>query len=62
VATVPPSRLQDVADLHLTTDPETRVRRARGQSLPDLASLRYGRLDAVPDAVARPSTAQTSAA
>lgn len=55
VATVPPSRLEGVADLHLTTDPETRVRRARGQSLPDLASLRYGRLDAVPDAVARPA-------
>ena len=57
VATVPPSRLADVADLRLTTDAETRVRRARGQSLPDLASLRYGRLDAVPDAVARPHEA-----
>ncbi len=55
VAAVPPSRLRDVPDLHLTTDPEMRVRRARGQSLPDLASLRYGRLDAVPDAVARPA-------
>jgi alkyldihydroxyacetonephosphate synthase len=54
VAGVPASRLEGVADLHLTTDPETRVRRSRGQSLPDLASLRYGRLDAVPDAVARP--------
>ena len=54
VAAVPPSRLAPVDDLHLTTDPETRVRRARGQSLPDLAALRYGRLDAVPDAVARP--------
>jgi len=55
VATVPPSRLEDVESLRLTTDAETRVRRARGQSLPDLASLRYGRLDAVPDAVARPA-------
>jgi alkyldihydroxyacetonephosphate synthase len=55
VAAVPPSRLVDVEDLRLTTDAETRVRRARGQSLPDLASLRYGRLDAVPDAVARPA-------
>ena len=54
VATVAPSRLGDAPELHLTTDPESRVRRARGQSLPDLASLRYGRLDAVPDAVARP--------
>ena len=55
VAAVPLSRLQPVEDLRLTVDPETRVRRARGQSLPDLASLRYGRLDAVPDAVARPA-------
>jgi alkyldihydroxyacetonephosphate synthase len=55
VAAVPPSRLQPAEDLRLTIDPETRVRRARGQSLPDLASLRYGRLDAVPDAVARPA-------
>jgi len=57
VATVPPARLADADALRLTTDPETRVRRARGQSLPDLASLRYGRLDAVPDAVARPHEA-----
>ncbi len=55
VASVPPSRLAASAELRLTTDPEARVRRARGQSLPDLASLRYGRLDAVPDAVARPA-------
>ncbi len=57
VAAVPSSRLEPVDALRLTTDPETRVRRARGQSLPDLASLRYGRLDAVPDAVARPAVA-----
>ena len=37
------------------TDPETRVRHARGQSLPDLLDLRFGRLEAVPDAVARPA-------
>ncbi len=55
VAGVPPSRLRPIDDLRLTVDRETRVRRARGQSLPDLASLRYGRLDAVPDAVARPA-------
>jgi alkyldihydroxyacetonephosphate synthase len=54
VSAVPPSRLTPVDDLPLTVDAEARVRRARGQSLPDLASLRYGRLDAVPDAVARP--------
>ena len=38
-----------------TTDPELRVRQARGQSFPDLIALRSGRLDAVPDAVARPA-------
>ncbi len=57
VASVPAPRLDPLADLHLTTDAETRVRRARGQSLPDLAALRYGRLEAVPDAVARPAEA-----
>ncbi len=57
VAAVPASRLEPDDGLRLTTDPEARVRRARGQSLPDLASLRYGRLDAVPDAVARPGEA-----
>jgi alkyldihydroxyacetonephosphate synthase len=52
VAAVPGSRLaaHDLLDL----DPEVRVRHARGQSLPDLLDLRFGRLDAVPDAVARP--------
>ncbi|MHB8958058.1 MAG: FAD-binding oxidoreductase [Candidatus Limnocylindrales bacterium] len=54
VAAVPPSRLEPVDELHVTTDAEARVRRACGQSLPDLAALRYGRLEAVPDAVARP--------
>lgn len=57
VASVPPSRIGPDEELQLTTDPEARVRRARGQSLPDLASLRYGRLDAAPDAVARPAEA-----
>jgi alkyldihydroxyacetonephosphate synthase len=55
VAAVPGSRLEPDASLRLTTDPETRVRRARGQSLPDLAALRFGRLEAVPDAVAKPA-------
>ncbi|HEY5629312.1 MAG TPA: FAD-binding oxidoreductase [Candidatus Limnocylindrales bacterium] len=55
VGAVPPSRLDAADHLRITTDPETRVRRARGQSLPDLAALRYGRLEAVPDAVARPA-------
>ena len=39
----------------LSADPELRVRRARGQSFPDLIATRSGRLGAVPDAVARPS-------
>ena len=53
VQAVPASRVA-AHDL-LDTDPEARVRHARGQSLPDLLDLRFGRLDAVPDAVARPA-------
>ncbi|HEX5826916.1 MAG TPA: FAD-binding oxidoreductase [Candidatus Limnocylindrales bacterium] len=53
VAAVPASRLG--AHRLLDLDPETRVRHARGQSLPDLLDLRYGRLAAVPDAVAGPA-------
>ena len=53
VGAVPASRVA-AHDL-LDTDPEARVRHARGQSLPDLLDLRFGRLDAVPDAVARPA-------
>ena len=52
VAGVPASRL--APDPRLSTDPEVRVRRARGQSFPDWLALRSGRLDAVPDAVATP--------
>ena len=55
VAAVPASRL--AAHPLLSSDPELRVRRARGQSLPDLLELRSGRLAAVPDAVARPAEA-----
>jgi alkyldihydroxyacetonephosphate synthase len=55
VASVPASRLDPVDGL-LDTDPEVRVRRARGQSFPDLIALRSGRLGAVPDGVARPIT------
>ena len=55
VAAVAPSRL--AADPRLSTDPELRVRRARGQSFPDLVATRSGRLGAVPDAVARPAGA-----
>jgi alkyldihydroxyacetonephosphate synthase len=52
VAAVPESRLS--AHPLLSDDPDLRVRRARGQSFPDLVALRSGHLDAVPDAVARP--------
>ena len=54
VAAVPPSRLRPSEGI--VTDPEARVRRARGQSFPDWVELRSGRLSAVPDAVARPTT------
>jgi alkyldihydroxyacetonephosphate synthase len=54
LARVPASRLP-AAPL-LSTDPEDRVRHARGQSLPDWIALRSGRLGRVPDGVARPSS------
>jgi alkyldihydroxyacetonephosphate synthase len=54
VASVPASRL--TAHALLDTEPEARVRHARGQSLPDWVALRSGRLGAVPDAVAHPSS------
>jgi alkyldihydroxyacetonephosphate synthase len=54
VAAVPPSRLP-VSD-SLSTDAEDRVRHSRGQSLPDWIALRSGRLGAVPDGVAHPTT------
>ncbi|NIA26072.1 MAG: FAD-binding protein [Gammaproteobacteria bacterium] len=51
-ANVPPSRLPH----HplVTTDPEARIRHARGQSLPDWIALRSGRIGAFPDGVALP--------
>jgi alkyldihydroxyacetonephosphate synthase len=59
VGAVPASRIgpDDAAALGLSLAPEDRVRRARGQSLPDWIALRSGRLPAVPDAVARPADA-----
>lgn len=50
---VPPSRLPP--DPLISTDPEDRLRHARGQSLPDWIALRSGRIDTFPDGVARPS-------
>jgi alkyldihydroxyacetonephosphate synthase len=56
VAAVPTARL--ASERGLSTDAEDRVRHARGQSLPDWIALRSGRLGAVPDAIARPATAE----
>jgi alkyldihydroxyacetonephosphate synthase len=39
----------------VSTDPEDRLRHARGQSLPDWVALRSGRMGRVPDGVARPA-------
>jgi alkyldihydroxyacetonephosphate synthase len=49
---LPPSRLPK----HplISTDPEDRLRHARGQSLPDWIALRSGRIGVCPDGVARP--------
>jgi alkyldihydroxyacetonephosphate synthase len=52
VAAVADSRLPEQP--LISRDPEDRVRHARGQSLPDWIALRRGRLEAVPDGVARP--------
>jgi alkyldihydroxyacetonephosphate synthase len=41
----------------VSTDPEDRLRHARGQSLPDWVALRSGRVGRVPDGVARPGSA-----
>ncbi len=55
VAAVPPSRLP--RHRLVAADAETRVRHARGQSLPDWVGLRTGRLAVVPEGVAFPNDA-----
>jgi len=55
-ARVPASRLP--AHPAIDTDPEVRVRHARGQSLPDWFALRFGRIDTAPDGVAFPESSQ----
>jgi alkyldihydroxyacetonephosphate synthase len=55
LAGVRPARID--GDAGLSVDGEDRLRHARGQSLPDWIALRSGRVPAVPDAVARPSSA-----
>jgi len=56
IAKVPKSRL----DTHplISLDPETRVRHARGQSLPDWLAMRSGEVDSFPDGVALPESSQ----
>ncbi len=53
---VPPSRLP--AHPLVSTDPEDRLRHARGQSLPDWIALRSGRIETFPDGIARPFTGE----
>ena len=56
ISKVPASRL----DSHslIKTDPETRVRHARGQSLPDWLDMHSGNVDTFPDGVAFPESAE----
>ncbi|MGB1222071.1 MAG: FAD-binding oxidoreductase, partial [Alcanivoracaceae bacterium] len=54
LAQVPPSRLPDHA--LVSKDAETRVRHARGQSLPDWLAMRSGAFQVFPDGVAEPET------
>ncbi|NOX63160.1 MAG: FAD-binding oxidoreductase [Chloroflexi bacterium] len=55
LATMPDSRLPDHPLIDIA--PETRLRHARGQSLPDWVALNYGRIEAFPDGVAFPNGA-----
>ncbi|MBM7060945.1 FAD-binding oxidoreductase [Pseudomonas sp. UL073] len=55
LAQVPASRLP--AHALISTDAETRVRHARGQSLPDWLAMREGNFAVFPDGVAFPETA-----
>ncbi len=54
LASVPESRLP--AHPLVDTDAETRVRHARGQSLPDWLAMRSGAFERFPDGVARPES------
>lgn len=56
LTTLPESRLRGLADAD--REAATRLFHAHGQSLPDWLSLRYGRIDAVADAVVRPKNHQ----
>jgi alkyldihydroxyacetonephosphate synthase len=52
LAAMPESRLS--AHPQISIDPETRLRHARGQSLPDWVALNSGRIEAFPDGIAFP--------
>ena len=54
LAAVPEAHLP--AHRLVQTDAETRLRHARGQSLPDWVALRFGRVEAFPDGVAFPES------
>ncbi len=54
IAKVPPSRLP--SHPLVSTDAETRIRHARGQSFPDWVAMRSGDFGHFPDGVALPST------
>ena len=54
IATVPDTRLE--THPLINTDPEIRVRHARGQSLPDWLDMHSGNVDTFPDGVALPES------
>ena len=56
ISNVPTSRLEDHPLIE--ADPETRVRHARGQSLPDWLDMHSGNVDTFPDGVAFPESTE----
>jgi alkyldihydroxyacetonephosphate synthase len=54
IHTIPDSRLWD--NPLITTDPEKRLRHARGQSLPDWIALKSGHISTFPDGIAYPNS------
>ena len=56
IATVPDTRLETHSLIN--TDPEIRVRHARGQSLPDWLDMHSGNVDTFPDGVALPKSSE----
>ena len=56
LAAMPPSRLRPASGFDLVrTEPQERLRHARGQSLPDWVALRSGLITTYPDGVAYPT-------